>query len=203
MEVIENFVDYKLFNCSIETKEKEFLYVGRLSEKKGFFDLLKSIEILKNEGLNIVIHVLGLPDNDDTQQNIERMVKKMNLEEYLVFHGNTYGKAKHKLFKRCRYFIFPSQFENSPVVLKEAIASKMVIIASNIEANKLVLDVMTDYSYFEMGNYKDLSRLIAKCFFDEAFSMNSMNKASKIKIYDKNIAKNKLISLINNFYDEI
>jgi len=197
MVVIENFVDYENYDCKIEDKRKEFLYVGRMSEKKGFFDLLNSISILKTEGINIKFHILGAPENDSVEKKIEQFVKEKGIEGFLEFHGLKYGQEKYDLFKQCCYFIFPSQFENSPVVLKEAIASNMAIVSSDLEANKNVLQVLDDYCSFKVGDSNDLAEAIKTIFQDDQRSYSMMHAASKVTQYDKSVAREKLLSLID------
>lgn len=84
MIVIENFVDYKSFDCNICNKSKEYLYVDRLSEKKGFLDLLDATIEIKPRGFNPIINVLGAPDNENSKIKIETKIKKLNLEKNFV-----------------------------------------------------------------------------------------------------------------------
>lgn len=70
----------------------------------------------------------------------------------MYYNGNIAGTSKINFFKECSIFIFPSQFENSSVILREAIASKMAIIAINIDANKNILHDKGNSTYFEVGN---------------------------------------------------
>jgi len=202
MTVIENFVDYEKYSCSMDDKYKEFLYVGRLSEKKGFFDLLDSIEILKNKGLMLKIHILGAPENDYVEQEIDRKISEKGITKYLEFHGLKYGKEKYELFKKCTYFVFPSHFENSPVVLKEAIASKMAIITSDLDANQNVLKVLDDFCLFRTGDANDLAKTIMSIVNNEKRTHLLMEKASKTTLYDKSIAKTKLMALINDLREK-
>jgi glycosyltransferase involved in cell wall biosynthesis len=188
-------VDYNLFDCKIEEKRAEFLYVGRLSEKKGFFDLLKSIKLLKNKGIRLRFHILGIAENEKTDSTIKTFIEEEGISDYLIFHGLKYGSEKYLLFKRCKYFIFPSHFENSPVVLKEAIASKMVIIASNIDANRNVLKDLGDCCLFKKGDSNDLANQIISISEDVERSKRMQREASQLKKYDKSVAKKKLLNL--------
>lgn len=202
MLVIENFVDYKKYECKIENKVKEFLYVGRMSEKKGFFDLLEAITVLKQQGINVKFHILGAPENDRVETKINQYIEEHKITDFLQFHGLKFGKEKYDLFKKCSYFIFPSQFENSPVVLKEAIASKMVIIASDLEANKVVLKPLDEYCTFKMGDPNNLAETIKTIFQDDLRSHAMMNTASKVTQYDKYVAKEKLTAIIEEISEK-
>lgn len=191
--IIENFIDYGLYDCNIDDKIDEFLYVGRLSEKKGFFDLLKAVSIIKDKSLKI--NVIGLSDNEQTQQYINDFIEENSISNNFIFHGFQTASIKYNLFKKCKYFIFPSHFENSPVVIKEAIAAKMALLISSIDANKNILNGKQNKLYFEVGNENDLARKIIKIRNENLFK-NLAESSAQIKEYDKNIAYKKLINIM-------
>ncbi|WP_339609674.1 glycosyltransferase family 4 protein [uncultured Planktosalinus sp.] len=154
--VLENFIDYKEFENDIEQKSNDFLYVGRLSEKKGFYTLVKALALHKNEFKSLKIHVLGEFENETFEQKIISLIEKHSIENF-IFYGSKTGYEKNELFKKCAVFIFPSYFENSPIVLKEAIAAKMAIISSDIQENKNILDPFDNKLFFETKNENDLA----------------------------------------------
>ncbi len=196
-EIIENFVRYSDFNNVIQNKNEDFLFVGRLSKEKGFFDLLEAANILKQRKIYCRIQVIGVAETEELEIKIKEFVKNNELKNYFVFHGTTFGKAKYALFKQSRCLIFPSHFENSPVVLKEAIAAKMAILTSDIEANINILQNRENYLLFEKGNGGDLAiKMIELCTSTEKTS--TMCKVSEnIMDYDVSVAQRKLLNLFN------
>jgi len=149
MEVLENFVDTRKYDCELQDKVNEFLYVGRLSQRKGFFDLLRAIEKLKDKGLTPLVHIIGVAENDEVQKAIDIQIEKNDISAQLIFHGALFGDEKIHLFRRCAFLVFPTHFENSPVVLKEAMAAKMEIISTNLEANEAVLVGFENVTYVD------------------------------------------------------
>lgn len=192
MVVIENFVDYDLYECGIENKIEQFLYVSRLSKKKGIFDLIAAVKILKGKGYNPIINVLGTPENDETKKIIESYLNKYQLADNVILHGNVFGKNKYQFFKSCSVFIFPSHFENSPVVIKEAIASSMGIICSDIEANKIILADKENTKFFISQNITDLANKIEEILLDPSIAARLMKNSSVCKIYDKRYAEEEI-----------
>ncbi|GGD80079.1 glycosyltransferase family 4 protein [Planktosalinus lacus] len=157
--VLENFIDYKEFENDIEQKTNDFLYVGRLSEKKGFFTLVKALTLHKNAFKGLKVHVLGEFENEIFEQKVISLIENHKIENF-IFYGSKTGHEKNELFKKCAVFIFPSYFENSPIVLKEAIAAKMAIISSDIKENKNILDPFENKLYFETQNENELAEKI-------------------------------------------
>lgn len=190
--IIENFVDYSLFSNSINDKTDEFLYVGRLTEQKGFFDLLYAVRLLKKWKENPVINIIGLTDNDENEKAILKFIEKFKLENNIILHGAKFGEDKYSHFKKAKCLIFPSHFENSPVVLKEGIAANMAIIASDIDANKNLLKNFGNYLFFEKGNIEDLALKIKELLDDNTKVIDMCKHSEKIKDYDISIAKYKI-----------
>lgn len=177
--VLENFVNYKHFSNTIENKKNDFLYVGRLSEKKGFLDLVNAMILIQDEVTDLNIHVLGEYENDDFKELIETKIETHNITNF-KFYGARTGAEKFDFFKENAVFIFPSYFENSPIVLKEAIASKMAIIASDIVENQNILDPFNIKEYFKARDIHDLAEKIRKLHNQRALVTSYMKNAEKI-----------------------
>jgi glycosyltransferase involved in cell wall biosynthesis len=190
--VIENFVTYSDYDNEIEKKCSQFLFVGRLTKEKGFLDLLNAAIILKEGGIKCEFHIIGLAATEQQEKEVMDFIDNNQLREYIIVYGAVFGKDKLELFKVSKYFIFPSHFENSPVVLKEAIAAKMAIIASNIQANKNILKTRKNNILFEMGNCYDLVEKIVLLLNDKEKSQAMCAESARISEYDVSIAKKKI-----------
>tara|TARA_R100000988_G_C3999170_1_gene167766 strand:+ start:103 stop:1176 length:1074 start_codon:yes stop_codon:yes gene_type:complete len=177
--VLENFVNYRNFDTNISDKTNDFLYVGRLSEKKGFLDLVEAVILIKDEVKNLTIHVLGAYENETFKTLIETKIKRNQLNNF-KFYGAKTGAEKFEFFKKNSVFVFPSYFENSPIVLKEAIAAKMAILSSDIIENKNILDPFSIKEYFKTRNIQDLAEKIKKLHNHKELVTSYMNNAEKV-----------------------
>lgn len=195
--IIENFVTYSNYSCEIKEKGEEFLFVGRLTKEKGFFDLLEAIKILKSEHIQLKINVIGIASTENDEEIIKEIISKSNIDEYLIFHGLKLGEDKFKIFRKSRFLIFPSHFENSPVVIKEAIAAKMGIIASDIEANMLILSEARNFFLHRVGKPDSIAGAIKMVLKMPDKGISLCYASSIIRKYDSFIARDQLFSLIN------
>jgi glycosyltransferase involved in cell wall biosynthesis len=195
--VVENFVLYSDYSNNIEDKIDDFLFVGRLTIEKGFFDLIQAILILKNENIFFKINVIGMAETFENEKKISEIISQNNLSNYFNFYGSVYDENKNNIFKKTKCLIFPSQFENSPVVLKEAIAAKMAIIASDINANKLILNKHNNNVLFECKNSIDLANKIKQLIYDQEKLQELCVNSSKILDYDILFAQLKMEELFN------
>lgn len=196
--IIENFVDYSQYKCNIKKKNNELLFVGRLSMRKGIFDLFESLQILNNNGVDFKVHIIGDYDNDITKKKVNQFIKKYKLDYQVILHSTIYGRKKFELFKKCGILIFPSHFENSPLVIKEAIASSMAIICSDIKANTNILDQFENKIYHRVRDSVDLADKIVLLLKNPKLIINMMKSSGIITQFDSKIAKNKLMAIIND-----
>lgn len=195
--VIENFVKYSDFQNEISTKNDDFLFVGRLSKEKGFFDLLNAVKLLKEKKQFCRIQVIGLAPTYVVETEINDFINEYELNDYFIFNGATFGEAKNRAFQKSICLIFPSHFENSPVVLKEAIAAKMAILASDIAANKNVLKSRENYLTFETGNQEELSSAIIELMSNRSRVLEMCKASSMINDYDEALAEKMLNKMLN------
>lgn len=195
--VIENFVKYEDFNCRIEDKTDDFLYVGRLTKEKGFLNLIDAVYFLKKQGINVKINVIGLAANEMEQNLLIEKIKNYQIEDCFDFQGIKTGPPKFDIFKRTKVLIFPSHFENSPVVLKEAIAAKMGIIASDIEANKLILKDKGNTVWHQVNNPMSLADAIKEYLTCKDRGLSLCMASSAITGYDSSYAEKRINQIIS------
>jgi glycosyltransferase involved in cell wall biosynthesis len=139
IQVLNNFVFTTDFQPTDKRKKMDFLYVGRLTEQKGFYDLLDALTEIKAIRCDFVVHIIGVAETKEREAFIIEEMRKRNLNDILRLHGVLQGVEKYNLFRSCAVLIFPSHLENSPVVLKEGLMAKQAIIYSEIEENKAII----------------------------------------------------------------
>ncbi|SIT00020.1 Glycosyltransferase involved in cell wall bisynthesis [Kaistella chaponensis] len=129
---INNPVDFDFINEKLEISEKpesfkegfkNVVSIGNLSSRKGFDNLLKVFNHLKNE--KILLHILG--DGRD-KELLHQMKTDLGLENVL-FHGQQ--KNPYQFLKFADLFILSSRYEGFPNVLLEAGACGTYSLANN------------------------------------------------------------------------
>ena len=197
--VIENFVSVKDFQPPLGSKNNlpRLLFVGRLSKEKGVFDLLHALAEIKN--LEFRMDFLGEPNNDKTGSEIRQFIEQHGLANKVHLHGNVVGDAKFEFFRSANCLVFPSQFENSPVVLKEALAADLEIIASDINANVDILDGMPSVHLFKTKNRDELTSTLKSyitSFNPESIVQRDKSVKTKIDDHYAAISLTKILELL-------
>ncbi len=122
VKVIPNGINLDRF--SPDEKTRDILMCSRILAFKGFQHVIQAV---KDEDLPGCIHIIGegpyLPE-------LKRLA--VDCKTRIQFWGWLDQKDAQfsELFNRCSIFVFPSEAENFPTVLLEAMAAKMAIITS-------------------------------------------------------------------------
>ncbi len=103
------------------------LFVGQLSWKKNIKTIVESCGILKKEGLDFQLLMAGQgPDFDE----IKKLIADQDIEDRAVFTGHlTDSGALDAIYSVGDLFVFPSVYDNAPMVVREAAAQRTPSLA--------------------------------------------------------------------------
>ena len=105
------------------------LYIGRLDPKKGIENLLKACARLRRNGFPFLLVVAGTGEAE-YEVSIRRLIVELGLAETVEMVGQVTGAAKQGLFENADIVIVPSHTENFGLVVAEALAAGVPVIAS-------------------------------------------------------------------------
>lgn len=137
---LPNFVFLDGINPEYNFKEKSFVYVGRLSEEKGIFTLVRAIQ-----NLPVNLKVIG---DGPLRRSLISEVKKKNMTN-VHFLGYITGEKLVDEMKNSIAIILPSEcYENNPMVILEAFGLGKPAIGSRIGGiPELVVDGETGFTF--------------------------------------------------------
>lgn len=120
-----------------------FITVGRLVKIKRHNLILSWIKKLIEKNKNIFLIIIG---DWSERFNLEGEVKKLNLQENIIFLWRQ--KNIFKYLNLAKYFIYASEYEGFPNVLVEAIICWLPIITTNFETGSSEV-IFNDYKKIE------------------------------------------------------
>ncbi len=98
-----------------------FLFVGQHNTKKNLDGVIRACQILKTKGQPFRLVTAG--DGPDADK-LKRLVKKLDLENEVLFLGFVADRATlSALYSLADLLVFPSLYDNAPMVLREAAAA--------------------------------------------------------------------------------
>lgn len=110
----------------IKPDEKVLLYVGRLGKEKNISLIVKSVQLLKDKGLKVKLLIVG--DGPD-KASLQNLVKNLQLSHEVIFTGYLRGQAVVASYQAADLFVFASKTDTQGLVMLEAAASGLPIVA--------------------------------------------------------------------------
>lgn len=134
---IYNLVDIKSLLTIEEdyTFDKEFsdyfniVTMGRLTYQKGQWNLIYAIKDIVVQYPKVRLYILG---DGELKNELEELVKKLELEEHVFFLG--FISNAHKFLRQCDLFVLTSLFEGLGNVLLEAMALGLPVISTDCKS---------------------------------------------------------------------
>jgi glycosyltransferase involved in cell wall biosynthesis len=105
-----------------------FVYLGRLADWKGVQFLLDAFKIVADQFASAELEILG---DGDQRKNLEEQARRLNLTGRVNFAGWLSPQEASKRLSRCDVFVLPSLHEVGGIVLLEAMAVGLPVIATD------------------------------------------------------------------------
>ncbi|MBW4495631.1 MAG: glycosyltransferase family 4 protein [Oscillatoria princeps RMCB-10] len=135
-----------------------FLYVGRITQRKGLKTLLEACSILKNQGYcNYTLLIVG---DGDQRPELEAFIKERNIEDRVTWAGWVdYGRLG-AYFSQADVFVFPTYEDVWGMVVPEAMVfGKPVLCSKGAAAAELIQEGENGY-IFDPHNPKELAHVM-------------------------------------------
>lgn len=103
---------------NIPTDKPMFLFVGQQIWHKNIRLVIEAMEWLKQQGFAYTMVFVGEGSN---AEEIKALVKEKHLEDSIMFTGVLHDRQElTSLYLAAELFVFPSVYDNAPLVVKEA-----------------------------------------------------------------------------------
>lgn len=118
-----------------DENEINFVTMGRLSPEKGQDNLIRAFAKFHKKHPNSKLYILG---EGPLKQNLQNLIYELNMDHAIFLMGQM--NDPFPFLKKCDCFVLSSHYEGQSMVLLEAMTLGMKIIATDIIANRTVLE---------------------------------------------------------------
>lgn len=199
--VLPNSVDRQKHVDVLRRKERiKILFVGRLSESKGIWDLLEVVSILVTQGKKVKFELAGLAEDEHQELKIKEYCAKADFKDSITLLGTISGKTKILTFMNADIFFFPTHNDNTPNTVLEAMAAGLPIVSTNVgEIPHMVKDRVNGF-IVERGDCEQLAqKLILLIEAPEVRDrMRQTNYKKAREVYDVEIGVKKMSKVFDN-----
>lgn len=209
-----NGIDPELFvykkNESIRNRYKLLfdtnfiLSIARLEKDKGIQNIIAVLPNILKELPNTRLMIIG---DGSYAPELKKQVKRLNLENNVIFTGMLPFESLPDYFNACDLFVNPTIRQNGyDLTILEAMACEKPVVVSNIGSVPTVIEDGVDGLLVPTGDIKKLAEAVIKVLTDkelaqrlgkaarkkilEKFSIESMVEGT-IKVYEEVIRRNK------------
>jgi glycosyltransferase involved in cell wall biosynthesis len=138
-------------------------YLGQLAPHKGVHVLIEALKDLPEVPLDV--HIYGDPrPHHKYVSGLQRNARK---DPRIAFHGTYQHEQVYEILSRLDAIVVPSLwYENSPLVIQEAQAAHVPVIASRLGGMRELVTDETDGLLFEPGDARGLARQLRRLLDD-------------------------------------
>lgn len=129
IEIMENGTDLKEPNVEAARVVEEryglgqlqaLLFVGQMNWKKNIRRILEAVDTLVRQGRELKLIMAG---QGPSEQEIRALSSSLGLDHVVVYTGHiSEARILEGLYARADLFVFPSLYDNAPMVVREAAA---------------------------------------------------------------------------------
>lgn len=133
----------------------DILFVGNVSKHKGVHILIKAFKKIKEK--KVRLHIVG------KGKDLEYFKKLAGNDKRIKFYGFVDKKTLDKLYEKANIVVVPSiWYDNSPVVIYEALQNGCIVIGSRIGGLPELIKENVNGFLFPAGNSKALKNKLEK-----------------------------------------
>jgi glycosyltransferase involved in cell wall biosynthesis len=141
LELIANAIEVHDADISaaryVGNRPLEIVYLGRLADNKGVFEIVEAARILRDRGIDMRFSFAG---NGPAERPLRAAIDAASLGGRVALLGAVFGATKQQLWQRADAFAFPTYHrEGLPYALLESMAAGAVPVISPVGA---IPDVM-------------------------------------------------------------
>jgi len=109
-------------------KQFDVVWIGRMHRQKGVDDLLQTLQALAREFPDFKALLVG-----NLETALAQPLAQLGLTKHIHFAGYVTGVEKFRCLKSARVFLMPSRHEGLPIVVGEALACDLPVVAYELE----------------------------------------------------------------------
>jgi glycosyltransferase involved in cell wall biosynthesis len=182
MVVIKNPVEQKIkeFHSNGRNGYVKFLFLGRIADHKGIFDL---VNLISDEQQTLRGKCKLFAGGNHEVDRFKKAITDNNISDIVEYIGWTQGKEKADYFAACDYFILPTYEEGMPMTILEAYSYGKPVISTPVGSIPEILEHNYNGLLFEPGDMPKLKGLLTEVInnpsLTDRLGRNALLKASE------------------------
>lgn len=179
-------------------KDLHLFFMGHISKEKGIIDLLDAISLLPSREMeNLHVDLVGDPVSKMELDEIEQYIRNKEISEVVKVWKAEFGEEKIARFSKADILVLPSHHEGMPIVILEAMAAGLPVIASAVGGIPDIIQDGINGLLVPAHSPQELAAAIQTLHRDASLQsgMGKANREAACKLYDINFYVEKLAEI--------
>ena len=162
----DEFDEYSEKHVKLTDNTISLLYVGAMYEERGIVELIESLKIVRENGINAKLKLMGIFISQEFESKVKALIANSNLYDHVVFTGSKINNEKWEIFLNTDIFCFPTYVpsETFGIVLVESMQFKIPVVATRWNGIPFVVDEGVNGFLVEPGNSRHMAtKIIELC----------------------------------------
>ncbi|MBD2508890.1 glycosyltransferase family 4 protein [Nostoc muscorum FACHB-395] len=152
------------------------LFLGRIGQRKGAFDLIKAFSFLPTEYKNRSSLIMA---GDGDIEEARNLITTLNLQNYIQLPGWIGSNERDILLSKADVFVLPSYNEGLPLAMLEAMAWELPVIVTPVGGIPEIVTQSENGLIVNPGSVEQLSDAIRSLIENEDLRLSLGSKARK------------------------
>lgn len=157
-------------------KEKQILFAGTITQKKGYLDLIQSFSLIAHKYPEWKLIFAG----NGEIENAKRLAKDLHIEEQVIFKGWVNREEIQVLFEKASILCLPSYTEGFPMAVLDAWSYGVPVITTPVGGLPDVLISGINALVFEPGDLNKLAKLLEELIIDDSLRKRISDESIKL-----------------------
>lgn len=188
--------DFRTSKDQLSKRKNDILFLGRLGERKGTYDLLKAFaQVLRYSDATLIL--AGDGDIDECKV----LADSLGIGASVEFLGWIDYEEKKNLLNNCKVFCLPSYNEGFPIGVLEAMSTGLAIVSTKAGGIPEAIENGKSGILIEAGDIDALASSLNRILSDDKIC--DMLGSNARKRYVENFTLSKIAKEIQKIYSEL
>lgn len=144
------------------------LFIGRINEQKGIYDMLETLLIIKKYHPKFQLAIMGRGDTK-TEENFKKKISTLGLKNNVLFLGYVSGQKKFDIIKSSKCYLFLSHNESFGISLLEAVCSGLKAFVWDLAVFRETYH-HSEVKFYKRGDYQSVASGVIDLFRRKDFN---------------------------------
>lgn len=137
---IPNAISPQFFDIESRPVAGRVLFAGWINRRKNIGAAIQAVARLADSGMDVSLHAAGEFSDDEYLREVEGLIEELGAGSSVSLLGRVAQDVLREELAKARVLVLPSLQENAPMVIAEAMAAGVPVVASNVCGMPTMID---------------------------------------------------------------